>query len=161
MKCELCNNEATVFYTQAVQGGQKKISLCESCAEERGLTDPGAFSMVDILMDETPQQAQQTTVAEVAEQCSHCGFTIEDYRKVGRLGCSKCYTAFRGEILPVLAKMHQGAKHQGKVPSGMAESIEARQKLENLKKELQKAITDEKFEEAAKLRDSINKLESE
>ncbi|MGJ8674129.1 UvrB/UvrC motif-containing protein [Rubritalea sp.] len=161
MKCELCNNEASVFYTQAVQGGQKKICLCESCAEERGLTDPGAFSMVDILMDETPQQAQQSAVVEVAEQCPHCEFTLEDYRKVGRLGCSQCYTAFRGEILPVLAKMHQGAKHQGKVPSGMAESLEFRQKLENLKQTLEQAISNEKFEEAAKIRDSIKELEAE
>ena len=52
MKCELCDNKATVFYTQAVQGGQKKICLCENCADKSGLTDPGAFSMVDILMDD-------------------------------------------------------------------------------------------------------------
>lgn len=148
-----------MFYTQAVQGGQKKICLCESCAEERGLTDPGAFSMVDILMDETPQQAQEVAVAEVAQQCSHCGFTLEDYRKVGRLGCSQCYEAFRGEILPVLAKMHQGNKHEGKVPTGMAASIEKRQQLESMKADMQKAIADENFEQAAKLRDSIKALE--
>lgn len=159
MKCELCDNEATVFYTQAVQGGQKKISLCDSCAEERGLTDPSAFSMVDILMDETPQQAEPVTVADIAEKCEHCGFTIEDYRKVGRLGCSHCYVAFRGEILPVLAKMHSGVKHQGKVPTGMAGVIAKRQELGKLKDALAKAIATEDFEAAVGLRDSIKELE--
>lgn len=159
MKCELCDNEATVFYTQAVQGGQKKINLCDGCAEERGLTDPSSFSMVDILMDETPEQADAVTVAEVDEKCEHCGFTIEDYRKVGRLGCSQCYVAFRGEILPVLAKMHNGVKHEGKVPTGMAGVIAKRQELDKMKKELAKAIASEDFEKAVGLRDSIKELE--
>ena len=161
MKCEFCDNEATVFYTQAVQGGQKKISLCDSCAEERGLTDPSAFSMVDILMDETPQQAESVTLVDVAEKCEHCGFTIEDYRKVGRLGCSQCYVAFRGEILPVLAKMHNGVKHAGKVPSGMEGVIAKRQKLDKLKKKMAKAISEEDFEAAVGLRDTIKQLEAE
>ncbi len=161
MKCELCDNKATVFYTQAVQGGQKKICLCEDCADNSGLTDPGAFSMVDILMDETPEQAQPVMVAEVAEACEHCGFTLEDYRKVGRLGCSQCYTAFRGEILPMLAKMHHGIKHEGKAPSGMADSLALRKKLAAMKKDLDSAIAEENFEEAVKLRDGIKELEAQ
>jgi protein arginine kinase activator len=161
MKCELCDNKATVFYTQAVQGNQKKISLCESCAEQRGLTDPGAFSMVDILMDETPEQAQSVEVAEVAQTCEHCGFTLEDFRKVGRLGCSQCYVAFRGEILPMLAKMHNGVEHQGKVPSGMADSLAKRKQLAKMKKAMDKAISEEDFEAAVGLRDSIKELEAE
>ena len=161
MKCELCDNKATVFYTQAVQGGQKKICLCENCADKSGLTDPGAFSMVDILMDETPEQAQPVMVAEVAEACEHCGFTLEDYRKVGRLGCSQCYTAFLGEILPMLAKMHHGIKHEGKVPSGMADSLALRKKLAAMKKDLDSAIAEENFEAAVKLRDGIKELEAQ
>jgi len=161
MKCELCDNKATVFYTQAVQGGQKKICLCEDCADNSGLTDPGAFSMVDILMDETPEQAQPVMVAEVAEACEHCGFTLEDYRKVGRLGCSQCYTAFHGEILPILAKMHHGIKHEGKVPSGMADSLALRKKLATMKKDLESAIADEDFELAVGLRDGIKELEAQ
>jgi protein arginine kinase activator len=159
MKCELCDNKATVFYTQAVQEGQKKVCLCESCADTSGLTDPGAFSMVDILMDETPEQAQQVMVAKVAETCEHCGFTLEDYRKVGRLGCSQCYTAFRGEILPMLAKMHNGIKHEGKVPLGMADSVAYRKKLTAMKNDLNTAIAEENFEVAVKLRDKIKELE--
>lgn len=160
MKCELCNNEATVFYTQAIQGGQKKICLCEACADDRGLTDPGSFSMVDILMDDIPQQAEPVADATVVAQCSHCGFTLEDYRKVGRLGCSQCYTAFRGEIIPALAKMHHGNKHQGKAPVGMAASIERSHKLKAMKIDLKKAVSEEDFEAAAQLRDRIKELEA-
>lgn len=164
MKCELCENKATVFYMQAMQGGQKKIVLCDRCAEERGLLDPDAFSMVSILMDETPEQAQPiqpVSLADVAQSCEHCGFTIEDYRKVGRLGCSQCYDAFRGEILPALTKMHHGVMHAGKVPSGMADFIALRKKLEKMQADLAKAIETENFEEAVSLRDEIKELEAE
>lgn len=117
--------------------------------------------MVDILMDETPEQAQSVEVAEVAQTCEHCGFTLEDFRKVGRLGCSQCYVAFRGEILPMLAKMHNGVEHQGKVPSGMADSLAKRKQLAKMKKAMDKAISEEDFEAAVGLRDSIKELEAE
>ncbi|MFD2159776.1 UvrB/UvrC motif-containing protein [Rubritalea tangerina] len=110
-------------------------------------------------MDETPEQAQPAMVADVAQSCEQCGFTLEDYRKVGRLGCSACYQAFRAEIVPALAKMHHGVKHQGKVPSGLADTIALSEQLEALKAEQREAIEKEDFEAAAKLRDQIHALE--
>ena len=36
MKCDSCEEKATVFYTQIAEGKLKKFVLCESCAQEKG-----------------------------------------------------------------------------------------------------------------------------
>lgn len=161
MKCELCDAKATVYYSQLIDGQMKKICLCESCAENKGIMDPSAFSMVDIILNKEPQQAVVAPVAMTLGSCDQCGFTLADFKKVGRLGCSHCYTVFRGEVESMLEKMHRGTKHVGKVPEGMMDALEKKQRLETLKQKLEQAIADEHYEEAAKLRDEIQEIEEE
>ena len=43
MQCDHCDNKATVFYTQIIDGISKKSSLCQSCATKQGVTDPEGF----------------------------------------------------------------------------------------------------------------------
>ena len=50
MKCDFCDTKASVFLTQLVEGQTKKVSLCEKCAQERGVTDPTGFSLADLLL---------------------------------------------------------------------------------------------------------------
>ena len=50
MKCDFCDTKASVFLTQLVEGQMKKVSLCETCAKERGVTDPTGFSLADLLL---------------------------------------------------------------------------------------------------------------
>ncbi|GAA5495251.1 protein-arginine kinase activator protein [Rubritalea halochordaticola] len=161
MKCELCDAKATVYYTQLIDGQMKKICLCESCAENKGIMDPSAFSMVDVILDKEPQQAAVANIPMSLDSCDHCGFTLADFKKVGRLGCSHCYTVFRGEVEGMLSKMHRGTTHVGKVPEGMMDALEKKQRLERLKQKLDEAIQSEKYEEAATLRDEIKELEEE
>lgn len=156
-----CNEKATIFYTQIVQGQMKKVCLCEECANEQGIMNPEGFSLADIIMKAQPQQAQLVTEMNPSTQCDHCGFTLQDLRKVGRLGCSHCYVVFRGEILPMLDKMHKGATHVGRAPEGMLKVKQVEKNLADQKQELELAIKAENFEEAARLRDAIKTLETE
>ncbi len=50
MKCDYCDSKATVFLTQLAEGQMKKVCLCDSCAKERGVTDPTGFSLADMLL---------------------------------------------------------------------------------------------------------------
>ena len=90
--------------------------------------------------------------------CPDCGFTLEDLKKIGRLGCSSCYTVFRKDLMHSLSNMHKGISHQGRVPEGMMESLELQQKEEKLIQDLDNAIKDEAYEKAAVLRDQLTKL---
>ncbi|MBR2222851.1 MAG: UvrB/UvrC motif-containing protein, partial [Christensenellaceae bacterium] len=86
----------------------------------------------------------------------NCGYSFEDFKKSGFLGCPDCYQAFRQEILPMLRRVHGHTKHIGAVPEKADERAKARHEIEELKRRLAEAISEENFEEAAKLRDQIN-----
>ena len=88
-------------------------------------------------------------------KCRNCGFTQADFKKAGRLGCSECYTTFSEGLEGLLKTMHKGTKHMGKVPQALQQSRDLSDKLKSLQKKLEKAVTDEDFEQAAAMRDEI------
>jgi len=164
MNCDFCDDKATVFFTQVSDGAMKKIALCESCAEERGVTDPEGLLMADQLLSPAASSSSgsEGNILSIdgAGECPACHFTLADYQKVGRLGCSQCYYAFNQEIEPRLPTLHKGLKHEGRVPEGMVAVEQMREEIAALKVALQQAILAEDYEEAANLRDRIQKIET-
>lgn len=169
MQCEHCDNKATVFYTQIIDGIGKKSCLCESCANEQGITDPDGFLLgsQDIQNQGDPSSSEASPKIKVSigkpsnRSCPGCGFAFDDLKKTGRLGCSECYDFFRNEIKNNLGGMHKGTSHTGRVPAGMLEAFRERQELEKLEEKLNKAISSEDYEKAAALRDEIGKITSQ
>ena len=163
MKCDSCQEKATVFYTQVTDGKLKKFVLCSSCAEEKGITSPDGLLMPgEILGEAGPPVSEADIFAQAGtEECSVCGFTLESFRKVGRLGCPDCYRSFRDEISLRLPSLHKGVKHVGYFPEGVVEQRELRSKLSGLSAKLETAVLEERYEEAAALRDEIEELERE
>src|SRR3989338_1259671 len=87
-------------------------------------------------------------------QCRNCGMTYEDFRKFGRLGCSECYEAFKGQLSTLLKKVHGSNQHLGKTPVRIPQVEKKRiECLQELKNQLMEAIQMEDFEKAADLRD--------
>ena len=166
MQCEHCDNKATVFYTQIIDGISNKKCLCESCASQQGITDPEGFLLgsQDIIKQNPASTAKATPKIETAMAsssircCPGCGFAFDDLKKTGRLGCSECYNFFRKEIKHNLGGMHKGTSHAGRVPEGMIKAYKELQELEELQQRLDEAITAEDYEKAAALRDQIGKL---
>jgi protein arginine kinase activator len=166
MKCDFCDQKATVFLTQLVEGQMKKLCLCESCAKEKGVTDPTGFSLADMLMGGMPTSAivGAKPIAKNrvhgGKTCPNCGFSADDLNRVRRFGCSECFDVFRPELELILRGMHQGPLHVGKVPKGFEELHARDEKLESLRTELEKAISEENYESAASLRDEIRQIET-
>ena len=160
MKCDFCDTKASVFLTQLVEGQMKKVGLCESCAKERGVTDPTGFSLADLLLGGITGELGTggQAAAGTTKTCPACGFTLEDLRRVRRFGCAECYTAFREEIAPMLRGMHKGASHVGKVPEGLMALQFKHQRLQDLRSRLEQAVASENYEEAAGIRDEIHSL---
>ena len=116
----------------------------------------------DLLANSPPETKIQDIVAELnQENCSACGFSLDDFHKVGRLGCPDCYQVFSREIVERLPSMHKGGVHKGYLPEGIAIKQALKSELASLAEKLENAIEDERFEEAAKLRDQISKIEKE
>ena len=72
--------------------------------------------------------------------------------------CPHDYQAFQAELLPLLESIHNSTRHAGKTPRRPSQRLRT-QELTRLRKDLQRAVTAEAYEEAAQLRDRIRRLE--
>ncbi|RME95881.1 MAG: excinuclease ABC subunit B [Verrucomicrobia bacterium] len=161
MLCMICKkNEAKVHFTQIVGGKVTKVDLCESCAKEKGLDDPANFSPADLLLGlgASEEIAQRTAKGDA---CPRCGLTQADFKKTGRLGCPDCYTHFAEGLEAALRPMHRGTRHVGKVPRQPRQPRPVAERIQRLQKQLELAVANEEFEEAARLRDEIKALRGE
>ncbi|MFP4166272.1 MAG: UvrB/UvrC motif-containing protein [Opitutales bacterium] len=157
LQCSICGKEATVHLTQIVNNKIQKVDLCESCAHEKGVTEPGGFSLAD-LMSQSTVKTDNAGHNELV--CPECGHTNADFNRTGRLGCAVCYTTFESLVRPVLEDIHAGTQHKGKVPDITLRRQSGEAELKRLQDALQNAVKEEAYEEAAKFRDRIKRLES-
>ena len=159
MVCDICKKaEATVHLTQIVDGKMLKVDLCESCAKEKGVQEAAGFSLADLLVG--LGAAEEIKVESPGAQCPVCGFTQADFKKTGRLGCSACWETFEAGLASLLKAMHKGDHHVGKVPAKAMHTLALSAKVQELSEELEKAVREEKYEDAAQIRDQIRELES-
>ncbi len=188
MLCNNCNkNEATIHIQEFLDGKKKAIHLCASCAAEKSKNQGiGDFNIAQLLynisekldlpgLSEALSKNQQQTPEANADEaqaaprqavqgggpvCPVCGWDSEKLRQTGRLGCPNCYNVFKAILDKALPNMHRGKTHIGKSPAGNAMNAAPRQMTElmNLQKELEVAVQEERYEDAAKLRDRINDI---
>jgi protein arginine kinase activator len=158
MICDICKKaEATVHLTQIVDGKMLKVDLCEACAKEKGVQEAAGFSLADLLggfgaTEEIKSEAPGT-------QCPVCGFTQAEFKKTGRLGCSTCWETFETGLASLLKAMHKGDHHIGKVPAKAVHTLALSGKIQELSEQLEKAVREEKYEDAAQIRDEIREME--
>jgi protein arginine kinase activator len=159
MLCDICKkNEAKVHLSHLAEGKMLKLDLCESCAKAKGVDVEEGFSPSDLLVG--LGAAEEIRVESPGAQCPVCGFTQADFKKTGRLGCSACWETFSAGLASLLKAMHKGDHHVGKVPAKAMHTLALSGKVRELTERLEKAIREEKYEEAAQIRDEIRQLES-
>lgn len=160
MLCDVCQKtEASVYLTQIVEGKMQKVNLCEACAKEKGVSDTTGFAMADLLLG--LGATQQIEHGQPSQKCPACGFTQADFKRTGRLGCSVCYDTFSDGLSNLLKGMHKGLRHAGKMPAALSRRYAMADRVKSLESRLQNAVKAEKYEDAARLRDEIQKLEHE
>ena len=189
MVCENCGkNKATVRYTQVINGEKKEMYLCEECSEKLGIGNmdfkmPISFSsFLGDFFDEFEKDAYMPELNPIKQlKCDRCGMTFEEFMNTGKFGCSNCYDAFQSKIDPILKNIHGNNRHvgrlgdiapiselegkdikpEGNTAEGREEVVEEKSQIEKLQTELKKAIKEERYEDAARLRDEIKELEKE
>ena len=113
MKCDVCDAEATVFLTQIINGQMTTVNLCESCSNAKGVTEETGFGLAEAFVGAVPRPMDLTPDLT----CPACGFTAAQLKKIGRMGCPECYQTFREGLEGLLRGMHKGTLHKGKRPS--------------------------------------------
>ena len=158
MQCERCKkNVATVHLTEIVKSQKTEKHLCEQCAKDEGYTIKTHVSLQDLLTAFISAHGEAEDMAGTT--CPDCGMTYVDFRSEGRLGCPNDYEIFREALDPLLEKVHGRVEHMGKLPSRAGESQRKQRELMALRRKLRLAVDQENYEEAAKLRDQIKKME--
>ena len=116
-------------------------------------------------------------------KCNICGHTFDDIVNSGKVGCENCYDVFEDRIDNLIKRIQGSNRHVGRIGKIIDKRIEENNnlqkenkniqnekkeikaetkkedKVEKLKNDLKLAIKEERYEDAAKIRDEIKKLE--
>ena len=178
MKCQNCGkNEVNYRYTSIVNGVKKELALCSNCASKMGVE---GFDMPDFISDfnsflgdffnDYAESALLPSMHSEEIRCKNCGLTYNDFIKTGLFGCSNCYETFKNPINSLLKNLHGTSKHIGRKAILSNNTIEKNYKQkeekkskpsdkeDELRRELDKAVNEERYEDAAKIKAEIDKL---
>lgn len=174
MICQECNQRpATLRFTKIINGEKTEIHICERCAQEKGemfmFNTGSGFSINNLLAgllnfeNEFQNKKQKDTFQQEAIiQCENCSMTLQKFIKIGRFGCAHCYEAFNEQLSPILRRLHSGNwSHSGKIPKRIGGHMHLRKNIDSLKQTLRDLVSQEEFEQAAKIRDEIRTLEKD
>lgn len=166
MQCQRCGSRPATYHQTVILNGQKQEShLCESCATQSSASGLPSLSIQQLLASFLGQSASPfasgTPVRQAEPSCSHCGMTYSQFAESGRLGCAKCYDELEQHLAPLIKRIHGAESHQGKAPKRIGGIVRMQRELSGARVALQQAISGEKFEEAARIRDRIRELESQ
>jgi len=158
LKCEHCNErEATVHYTEIEKNEKKEIHLCEECYRQKFMPVHKIANFTEIL-----QNFLHGTFPEGASTagaiCPTCGISMAEFRAGGRLGCPNDYHVFGDALKPLLEKIQHDTGHVGKVPRHAGAKLKRKNQLIRFRRDLERAVQREEYEEAAHLRDQIRQL---
>lgn len=162
MQCERCQKRpANVHITQIINGKKHETHLCPECAQEMKITFGTPQFPVQNLTNLLGFLTQQDKIDKYSSEknCPNCGTTYRKISESGYLGCSECYHHFASQLEPVLRKIHGSNRHKGKIPKRMGDSYAIKREIEELKKTLRMHVENERYEEAASIRDKIKELE--
>lgn len=160
MKCQFCDNLATVHLTDIINGVKKQAHLCQECAEKQQIIKHQELNLSAILQTVIGQHIGPLTDELARLTCPACGIKYMEFKAGGRLGCPHDYEVFQEALAPLLQRIHRARRHVGKVPPRAIAHASRQAELMDLRQQLRRAVEEEAYEEAARLRDQIRQKEA-
>ncbi len=172
MLCDNCGKrEANVRYSENINGRKKELNLCEECSKKLGITNMDFSMPIDFssffgeFMEDFSTPEFMPLLNDIKTlKCEQCGYTFDDIVNTGRLGCGHCYDVFEERLDPILKHIQGANRHVGRTgkigdavnnEKPTIKNDENEKKLNTLQEKLKKAIKEERYEDAAKIRDEI------
>ncbi len=150
MKCEICHlNQAARAVKRNIEGDEKELFVCDSCARTSPHAGSVPTSLTDILFSLGMQVDGQDRIED--NVCPACGISRSEIREKHRLGCPKCYDVFLTDIRTFLSAQQPVMSPAGKSGvGGLAQGA-----IDKLKEALEKAVAEERYEDAAEIVEKI------
>ena len=174
MLCDRCKKNVATFHKSIyINGKGYETNLCEECASAMGQNDISLDADFGFGLDvenefknlerelfndffEDNFFAPTMLLEKNMKKCPECGSSFNDFLRRGKLGCSKCYDAFQEEIRDMLENMDNPTDFNLDVGSELKKTEPS--ELDKLTDEFNKAIADERYEDAGELKKKINNL---
>ncbi len=141
-KCDFCGkNDAEILFKKIIGDEEITLFLCKECLNK------GVLKLSDYELED----------AEHSFVCPICKTTRKEFIEENfKIGCMQCLTAFSEDIDKILKV---NGYYKGVGQSIEEDDIEKRIIIGKLKISLQKAVEEERYEEAAELKNKIEKME--
>lgn len=151
MICSKCkkNTATSILHCEMALGHSYTVALCDECKK--------TF--------EPSELYKQTTRLIPLTKCTRCGATLEELTNGKRSFCPECYSSFGEELSDYMMKLHRSDIHKGKRPKNKDDDHNVsdiksnfEDVLSKLESDLSEAIKDERYEQAALIRDEIKRI---
>ncbi len=166
MKCDRCGKPSVYHSTLIVNGVSQTTNLCRDCAIKEGVFNDTPTSIFDDMFstfaDFLPFQQIENII------CPVCKTSLREFKNTEHLGCPNCYDAFREEIENLVKRIAPNQTHKqerlndyiAKKSKEKDKSLSTADRIAELRQEMAIAVKEERYEDAAKLKKEITKLES-
>ena len=164
MNCKLCFKEEPTHLFRCIIGNTSTdLFLCSECIKKvAGNSEPLGLIGEEIISEDNALGLNEDVVRNmIGMQCSNCGTSLEEVGGLGKFGCESCYELFSDLIATADMKIDEKEKKlREKVGGNFEKTIECG-KIEVMKRQMDRAIKMEKYEDAAKIRDEIQQIEKD
>ena len=162
MKCEICHlRDASRVMKRPVDGVPSELYVCDECARtaatpssvpENSLPEGVPRSVTDVLFSMGLPVSSAKDVPNAV--CPVCGLSRGDLRERRRLGCPHCFDVFGADIRTFLSEqVPVGPRAKGSPCEAFA-----MREADRTRADLDRAVAEERFEDAAKLSTKLAKL---
>ncbi len=141
-RCEICDEREGQIRVFKYIGKQKtEIFVCKQCLFLVGLKEQLGQGQIEFESERGLEHS-----------CPACGWKLGDIVRTGLLGCPKCYETFAAEVHPIMEHFHGSLRSRTIINDTDEGNISI------LQWQLRKAIAEERFEDAASIRDMLMKM---
>lgn len=158
MKCDRCGKQSVYRSTLIVNGVSQTTNLCRDCAIKEGVFTSQPTSLFDEMFSSFAEFLPFEKVQDIS--CPVCKMKLKEFKINGRLGCPNCYEAFREEISNIIKKIAPFDRHKQVSVKSSSQKKSKEEKVAELRQDMALAVSEERYEDAAKIKKQIQKLES-
>lgn len=167
MICDNCGkHEANIRFTQIINGKKTEMMICEECGKNMGIDNIGFEMPIDIsnFLGDFEFENQDFMPFNINKQikCKKCNMTYEEFLNSGKFGCEECYKTFEDKIDILLKRIQGTDRYIGRTANcsenNKIQEVKVNNKIEELHIKLKQAIKEERYEDAAKIRDEIKRM---
>ena len=161
MNCDRCGAPSVYHSTLIVNGVSKSMNLCRDCAIKEGVFTNQNSNVFDDMFSSFADMLGYEQIDNIV--CPVCKTTLKEFKSTGCLGCVSCYESFREEILKLIKRIAPFETHkqeQIRTKSSKPAKLTTEQQIASLREEMKLAVKEERYEDAAKIKKQISKLEA-